>query len=457
MIKALWFLLKIAALIALVIWIAERPGSVRLEWLDYVFTIHVGLFLLIGLATIILAIFIYQAIKGFIDFPKSYRRYAEIRAREKGYKALTLGLTAVAAGDTNAALHQAGLATKFLPGDTGLPLLLQAQSARLDGREDDATTHFLALLEDKDASFLGLRGLLQKSLDMKDYSAAKSLADKALMLHPKQPWLLKITYDLHIRAREWDKSRKILYRAEKAKAITPAKAQSDRVAILLAEAREDIKNDQPAAALKKLKKAENFDKKAPPATLMLARFYQKNGENRKARSLLEKAWKIAPHESYIPVWAELLPIDADPLAKLQHFEKLLALGNELALGFRYAGEAALGAGLWGEAREHFTRAESIQPSAKLYRLWAKLEEKSTHDEAAIKDWLKKALSAEADKTWVCRETGQTYEEWTPRALPHGAFNTIEWLSPSDMGQSRYVVLLDEQTEMAETLIEAPAA
>ena len=107
MIKALWFAIKVAAAIALVVWIAERPGTVRIEWVEYTVTVHVGLFLLAAIAFVLLTLFIYQTIKAFVDFPKSYARYSEIRAKEKGYEALTRGLTAVAAGDTKAAVAQA--------------------------------------------------------------------------------------------------------------------------------------------------------------------------------------------------------------------------------------------------------------------------------------------------------------------------------------------------------------
>lgn len=155
MIKALWFAIKVGVLIALSVWIAERPGSVRIEWMEYTFTIQMGFFLLVALVFVLLTLFIYQVLKTFVGFPSSLRRYNEVKAREKGYRALTRGLTAVAAGDKKAAALYSKKASKLLEGDTGLPLLLEAQAARLDGREEDAAQSFVALLEDKDASFWG--------------------------------------------------------------------------------------------------------------------------------------------------------------------------------------------------------------------------------------------------------------------------------------------------------------
>lgn len=459
MIRALWFLVKISALIALAVWVADRPGSVRIEWMEYVFTIHVGMFLLIGLATILLSIFVYQTIKGFIDFPKSYRRYKEIKGQEKGYQALTLGLTAVAAGDTKAAVREAKRASKLLPNDTGLPLLLEAQAARLDGREEDAMRCFVGLLEDKDASFLGVRGLLQASLDVQDYETALAVSDKALALHPKQPWILKIAYDLNVRARDWEKARTILYRAQKAGAIEEVRANADRAAMMIAESDQDLAAGRNDAALKKLKKAASFDEGFAPAIIALVRYHQDKGENRKAKNVIEKAWKKVPHEAYVSVWNELLADDkaTDALARLRHFERLVKINGSVALLQCRAGEAAMQAGLWGEARDYFVRAEGLKPSALLYRLWAELEERSTHDEEAIKEWLGKAVSAPGERSWICRETGRAYEDWHVIAEPHGSFNTIEWLDPAGLGEA--VILLNElaDADMAEALLEAPAA
>ncbi|MCB1652256.1 MAG: heme biosynthesis protein HemY [Alphaproteobacteria bacterium] len=455
MIRALWTLIKISAVIALVVWVAHHPGTVRIQWMDYTLTAHVGLFLLLLLGIILLSIFIYQTLKAFITFPSSYRRYSQVRAREKGYQALTRGLTAVAAGDVKTAKTQAARAAGLMPDDTGLPLLLQAQAARLQGHEEEATRHFMTLLENKDASFLGMRGLLQKALDQNNPDAARALSDKALKLHPKQPWLLKIAYDLHIRAKEWDGALKLLYRLEKAGGIDTSKASKDRVALLLAEAFDQDHAGRPDIALQKINKARSFAPDFAPVTLALIEHYKKSADINKARNALKKAWKQNPHEAYIPAWESLLKDNADVLETLRHFENLLKINADSAALQRRTGQAALEAGLWGKAREYFTTAEQLGPSAQLYRLWAQLEERSTHDETAIKHWLEKASEAEGESTWVCTQTGRVYDHWHPIALPHGAFNTIEWCNPAHMLHSDPALLLSQSADMAQSMIESP--
>lgn len=433
-------MLKVGAAVALVVWIAERPGFVRLEWMEYAFTIHVGLFLLFALAIILGAIFTYNIITAFVKFPSSWRRYKHIRGQEKGYEALTIGLTAVAAGDSKVAAKQARLAEKYLQNDTGLPLLLKAQSARLEGREDDALENFAALLEDKNAAFLGVRGLLQAALDNQDYDKALELASHALKLHPKQPWIVRVAYDLHIRLRQWNDALEMLSRAQKVKALTADEAKADRIAILVAKAEDQDSN----AAAKTLQRAVKLDAGFTPAAARLARVYLNNGQRRKALSLIKKAWKSAPHPDLVDVWTLLISSRkaGAPLARMRWIEELLKVNSETAAGQNAAGRIALEYKLWGEARAHLMQAIEIEPTAGTYRLLAELEERSGQGQRAVAEWREKAQAAAPDYVWTCHETGRVYSAWSPVAEPHGAFNTIEW------AQSQAFNVAPAQLEMA---------
>jgi HemY protein len=458
MLKALWFMVKVGLLTALAVWIAERPGTVKVEWLEYTLTVHVGFFLLAFLGTMLLAILIYNIIRTFVDFPKAYRRYAEIKGREKGYRALTLGLTAVAAGDAKTAVKEAQRSRRLLYNDTGLPLLLEAQAARLDGREEDARRSFIALLENKDAGFLGVRGLLQAALDMGNYTKALELAQQALKLYPKQPWILRTVYDLEIRQRHWEVARTLLQRAEKTGAMTAEQIKSDRAAIYLAEAEEAAKQNNWNEAIKKAKKAADQNPGFTPATLRLARLYNNSGNRRKAVAMVEKAWKAQPHPELATVWDALVPPKKSkkPLSRMAWFEKLVEMNPNAMESHLAAGRAAMEEGLWGEARQYFRRAEEIESTARLYTLWTDLEERAGQGEDILASLAERAATVLPDKTWVCRETGRIYPEWSPIAQPHGAFNTIEWAYPyGSAGDDS--ILIERYEGVSEVLLEAPRA
>ncbi|MFP4313968.1 MAG: heme biosynthesis HemY N-terminal domain-containing protein, partial [Alphaproteobacteria bacterium] len=195
MIRALFFLFKIAILVAIAVWLAELQGAVSFTWVDLAgseteVNMQLGVFLVAALVVLVVALLLFRIIKGVADMPAAFKRYRRERHKEKGFRALTLGLTAVAAGDTKVAKYQAFRAKKLLngQGDNGLSLLLSAQSARLEGNENEANENFVKLLQSKDASFLGMRGLLQSALDRHDNKEALSIARKALAMHPRQPW-----------------------------------------------------------------------------------------------------------------------------------------------------------------------------------------------------------------------------------------------------------------------------
>lgn len=458
MIRALLFMIKVGLLVALLVWIAERPGTVTIDWMDYKLTLQMGVFLTIALFTLLIAIFIYGLIKGVADFPKSFRRYREYMRKEKGYRALTLGLTAVAAGDARIAGYQAHRAAKFLPKDTGLPVLLKAQAARMQGREEEAREHFALLLENKDAAFLGVRGLLQSALDLKDYPMAMELAREALRLHPKQPWILRVVYDLEIKAHDWQAARATLLRAEKAGAIDKQKARRDRIAMLVAEADKALEEQSRELALTKLQKAQRLDPSFTPVATRLAKLYIQKAHRRKAVSVIERAWKVMPHPELVPVWDLAQPKNKkkkahDPMARLKWFRKLLAINAQSPESHLAVARAAMDDGLWGEARKHLKQAEEIEPSARLYHMLVELEERSTQNEEAIENWLGLAAEAPHSKHWVCSETGRLYSEWSPIAEPHGSFNTIIW---GDADQSS-AAFLTAANDSADTLLEVPKA
>jgi len=439
MIQALWFLFKVGVLVALAVWVADHPGYVTIEVndLDIKAKIHTGLFLLIMLATILLAIFIFRILKGFADFPKSWARYQEHRRREKGYRALTLGLTAVAAGDAKHAAYQAFRAEKFMPDDTGLPVLLKAQALRLQGKEEEAAQSFVRMLENPDASFLGVRGLLQAALDQGRYDQASDLAEKALKVHPGQPWILKVVYDLQIRQRHWDQALDVLKRLEKSKTMETDEVASERVCLLAAKAEEALKDGLREEAAGYLTKAYKINPNFVPVIERLGDIYLERNQRSKSVRMVEKAWKAEAHPELVKIWKSLIPSHkaSDPMARIAWFEKLVKLNPGSAESHMALGYEAMVQRLWGEAREHLFKAQEIGAGARLYKLLAELEERSGQGETASRRWLEKAAESTPGKRWVCKETGRIYEVWHPVAEPHGAFNSIVWDFPHLTGKS----------------------
>lgn len=431
MIRSIIYIIKVALLVVAVVWLADRPGIVNIEWQDYTIRMQAGFFLAALLVIIMLGIFVYGFIRTLVNLPRTWRRYREITRRDKGYRALALGLTAVAAGDARAASRHAQRAIRFLPKDGGMPMLLLAQAERLKGNEEEARRIFGEMLQNKDTAFLGVRGLLQGALEEKDYERALGLAQHGLSLYPKQKWVLRIAYDLEIRLRHWDAARKILARAERAGAITKDEARSERVAMLMAEGEQLLRYNQRGPAQKRFYAAYKTDPYFAPAVLALTRLQKYDGHRKRAAKLAKKAWERTGHAALAELWMEMKDTakNNEPLARLKWAEELLETHPHSADAHLVVAAAAIDAALWGEARDHLQKAENITADARVFRLRAEIERRAFQDDSEALMWMKKAEVAPEPRIWVCRATGRVYDDWHAIAMPHESFNTIIWDFP----------------------------
>jgi HemY protein len=432
MLRALWFLIKVSVMVAGALWLLERPGEITLSALGYTITVQTGLFLLALLAALIVLYFVFRAVSAVFSLPSDVGGYWARRRREKGWRDVTRGFVSVAAGDARQADMFARRAQKALPEANGMALLLLAQTARLNGREDEARTAFESLMKDKDTAYLGLRGLMHSAVAAKDAPRALSYARQALTLFPKQDQILKTAYDLEIKNRHWDEALVLLKRAEKTRAMTADAVRSDRVAlyVIQADEKKEAGDDRGYAAL--IEKAHKNDPFFVPVITRMAAIYKKDGKDRKIQGLVEKAFPVSPHPDLVTLWDDIVPLaegQKDPMRVMRWYEKLISLNTDTDLSYLAAARAAIRENLLGEARAHLKHAEKIQVSSALYRLKALVEEKAGSDAAAIRALVERAADVPPSKTWVCRETGCVYPQWLPVALPHQSFNTIVWDYP----------------------------
>lgn len=430
MLRALWSFIKIAILIGALVWVADRPGSVEITLGDQTIQMHFGIFIVALLGAFTLALVIFSMFKAIASIPAKIAGRSKLQKHLKGYKALTLGLTAVAAGDAKIASYQAYRAQKFLPADEGLPLLLKAQAARLKGNDDDAQDSFEALTRNKDTAFIGLRGLLQAALDSGDHAKALDLARQALSQYSKTEWILKLTYDLEIRAGHWNEARDILKTLQKQAYISDETAQSDNVALWVAMADEQRAMENFDKALKYLNKAQGIDPDFAPIAQRLAQVHILNKNIAKARHVTEKAIKRSAHPDLIALWDQLIgqKLQKDPLGVMRHAEKLIKLAPKDFDVRLYLAEKAMDHGLWGEARTHLEEAENIRESAALYALNARLEKSTGGKAEDIAASESHAANGPPPKAWICSQSGTIYDRWDP-VLPNGVFNTLIWDVP----------------------------
>ncbi len=427
--RALLLIVKIGAVVALAVWLANRPGRVEMTWQGYVFETSVGVLVLIAGALMAATAVAYMLWRGTVKAPGAIGRARQGSRREQGYRALTNGMVAVAAGDAEGAKRFARKADGLL-NEPPLTMLLSAQAAQLNGDDGAATRYFEAMLERKETEFLGLRGLLNHALKRDDRVKALTLVQRARALRPHTPWVLSACFDLEVRRRRWDEAQASLAQAVKAGAIDDAAGRRHKAAILIERSREAEAAGDAPTAIDLAHKAAALNPDFVPAVTREARLLVRQDRGKQALRLIEKAWARAPHAALAEAYLALAPEGEDPLERVKRLERLIRAQPETPHSLLVLGEAELAARLWGSARSHLTRVEATAPSRRVYRLLAELEAGEHDDAVAARNWLVKADAAAADPAWVCDGCGATAPVWAALCGHCGAFDTMDWRTPT---------------------------
>jgi HemY protein len=428
MIRALWFLLKVAVVIAAAIWLADRPGTVSVHWLGYAVEAPFWVALLVTIVALGIAALGYRLIRGLIRTPYRIRRHSRVRRRERGYRALTQGMVAIAAGDAQTARKMARKADGLL-NEPPLTMLLSAQAAQLQGDERAAREYFTAMLERPETAFLGMRGLLTQAIKSGDRVEALTLARKARGLQPNTPWLLGTLYDLEAQAGDWAAAEGTLQQAIQAGAIPTDEGRRHRAVLLLERSFEAERRGRADAALSHAQAAHDMMPGFVPAAVRLARLQLAADRLKPAAKVVERAWRHSPHPELADIYRSIVS-SYDPLTRVRLFQKLVRQSPDSAESHLAVARAAIDAQLWGEARQHLNRAMEIGPTRRTYRLMAELDRGERHDEDAAKDWLTKAANAPEDPVWTCSSCGAVSHNWGGLCGHCGAFDTLTWKAPT---------------------------
>lgn len=427
MLRLLGFIIKFGVLVAGAMWLANRPGTVTIQWMDYDISLNFGFFLLLLFLCIITSVGLARLMLYVRNLPGRYRDKKSLVDAEKGLKALTLSLSAAAAGDTGYARYHAERAEALLPGSSQpLPVLLQAYALRREGHQAEAEHLLQHVLKDREGSLLAARALINNALHNGDLPRALHYGRQTLSAYQGKDaaWLIKTLYGLETQAMNWDEALSLLNRAAKNKSVPEDQAGRDRAAILIAQSLETIIIKDKISLLQKALKAHHD---FVPAVTMLARLYMEQGKKRAAYKLVENAWAAHPHPELAALWLYFFSQqNSRKLSAVDWAHRLVKTNPHHIESFLLRARVAIDEQQWEEARAALQSAEELKATRRVYKLWAELEERAGRGEMAIRIRFEALATAEQDAAWICRVSGKTYEHWQPIADAPGGFNTIEW-------------------------------
>ena len=407
--------------------IANRPGSVTLDWLGYRIETTTAVLVTAVLVFSILLTALYRLWLTLRLAPRRMGQARRDRRRRRGYRALTQGMVAVAAGDAIEARRQARRAESLLS-EPPLTMLLSAQAAQLSGDDAAAGRFFEAMSERPETKYLGLHGMLNQAMQAGDSDSALELAAQARELKPKTDAVATTLFDLQVQRGEWAEAEETVRKAVREKHMDADNGRRRRAILLYQQSLEAEKEGRLGDALQLVRKANGYAPSFVPAAARLARLLAGAGKRRRAVSTIEETWVSNPHPHLVEVLEEI-GRGTSAEERLRSVERLAGYNSDHLESHLAVARSALSALRWPDAREHLEALAGPDASARVCRYMAELEESDGGNPEAAREWLKRASTADADSAWICDHCGNVVADWEPVCGRCQEFDSLEWKTP----------------------------
>jgi HemY protein len=424
MMRVIAFLIIMLAAAAGLHWLADRPGTIVVEWQGYIAEISVfGAFIILVVA-IGLALLAWSALRTLWSSPAMIGRLLDRRRQQRGLGALSSGMIAIGAGDGPLAIRYAGQARKALPNEP-LTHLLRAQTAQLIGDRATSRRIFEAMLSSPDTEQLGLRGLFLEAEREGEREAARQFAERAIKLNPRLAWPVEALFDLQCRAEDWEGALNTLAVGQRYNLIDKTVAARRRAVLLTAQAQAA----EDGAADKALELAREAHRLAPdliPAAAIAGRVLAAQGNTPRAARVLLKTWRLSPHPDLAAAYAYVRPGDSprDRLNRMRHLARLTPHDSEGPIALAIA---AIEAREWDEARAALEPLLNGRLTQRVAALMARIEGEEHGDAGRVREWLARAVNAARDPAWTA--DGVVSDRWAPVSPVTGALDAFRWRVP----------------------------
>ena len=447
MTRGLLIAVKIAVVVALGVYLANHPGRATIEWFGWrIEDAPVGLLVLAAVLLAVVVALLYRFWRFLYRAPQSIGRKLEDNRRRRGYKALSNGMVAVAAGDAGEAARWARRADDLLE-DPPLTLLLSAQAAQLSGDEGAAKRYFEAMLDNPETRFLGLRGLVMQAMRDGDDAQALEYLRQAKRLRPKTPWVLTSLFQVGERTGALDEAEAALKTATKVGALPAPEGRAKRALLQLKKALAAEQGGQLREAWQLAKAARKLAPEHRPTTLTAALLALVAGSPRDAQKIAEDAWAAAPHPELARLHREAQR-EVTPVDYVKRLPRLTSRNPSHPESHLAIAEAALAAELWGQARTHLELAGNAAPSVRVCHLMADLERNEHGDGEAARQWLERALTAPPDPAWLCDACGARAPDWSLHCRVCDGLDSLTWRPPkqAELAGPSEAPLIEETAE-----------
>ncbi|MBS1302414.1 heme biosynthesis HemY N-terminal domain-containing protein [Loktanella sp. SALINAS62] len=354
-------------------------------------------------------------------------RHFDRNRERKGFEALSDSLFAMAGGEGHLAMTKAKRADKYLD-RPDLTTLLKAQAAEMTGDSRTAEESYRALVAKDSTRFVGVHGLMQQKLRAGDNDTALGLARKAFDIKPQHEGVQDTLLKLQAEKSDWSGARETLGAKLKSGNL-PRDVHKRRDAVLaLSEAKDVMDEGQDMKARESAIEANRLSPDLVPAAIMAARAHIEKGEQRKASKILSKTWGVTPHPDIAAAFAEIEPKET-PEARLKRFRTLTKQNPDHPETRMLLAELHIAAENFPEAKRALGHLVTDDPTGRSLTLMAAIERGEGSDDAVVRGWLTRALTAPRGPQWICENCQHIHANWSPVCENCSAFDTLAWKRP----------------------------
>ncbi|GGO33289.1 heme biosynthesis protein HemY [Gemmobacter aquaticus] len=456
LIKVLLFFAAVAGITWGATFLINSGDGIRITAAGYEFTLGAlqavilvlvtmaGLWLLTKLIGLIVAVL------RFVNGDETaLTRYFDRNRERKGYAALSEGMVALAAGENRVALSRAIKAERLL-GNPEITNIMVAQAAEAAGDTQRAEQAYKALLGHQDTRFVGIRGLLGQRLAAGDTETALRLAQKAFELKPKQADIQDVLLKLQAGSQDWKGARATLEAKRRSGTLAKDIYRRRDAVLALQEARKVMEEGTTIEAREAAIAANKASPDLVPAAAMAARGLALSGDAKGATRIIRKAWEAQPHPDLAAAFADIAP-DETPSERLKRFRTLTEIHPDDPETRMLRAELLIAAEDFPGARRVLGDLPETAPTGRMLALRAAIARGEGADDAEVRAWLAKAVTAPRGPQWCCDKCHAIHAEWVPICENCGGFDTLSWREPPQTATPS-----PTGTEMLPLLVNPPA-
>lgn len=410
------------------IWLADNPGTLTFDWLGWRVEMAFSLFAALLLGLIIITSMMLMLWFGIASWPARIKQRRFRTHHDQGITALTQTLVALSSADYKNAQRHLQRSIKYLPEHPALPALLDAQLAKAQGHTQRLPRIYALLKENPDTRPLALRGLIEHSMAEHKPEQALTHIQEVLAEFPKDLWATMAAIDLMIQQNKLGDAVKHIESSSRLHVLSHQQARHLEALIATLRGAEYLRDNRLDDARASLKVALKREAEFLPAQLLMADALHQSGDNSALLKHAGRSWKYQPHPHFSELVLKAFSLDAPNMLE-RRMEQLIKDQPDHIESWLAKARLYVRLAKWEKVREMLGKARAIRHSPRVFEALAQLEKSQYKNDLKANEWLKLALDAPRDESWICTMCANETTIWHAHCPQCKSMDSLQWRLP----------------------------